>query len=81
MNKYEELQRFCEIKLNQHAPKKIKYVRGNEIPFLAKQLSKEIMKRSRLRNNCLINTTEGNKILYNKQRNYCPFLREDTMKT
>ena len=37
--------------------------------FMTKQLSKEIMKRSRLRNN-LRNRTEENKILYNRQRNY-----------
>ena len=57
--------------LNQHAPQKIKYVRGNQVPFMTKQLSKEIMKRSRLRNNFLRNRTEENKILYNRQRNYC----------
>ena len=41
------------------------------MPFMTKQLSKEIMKRSRLRNNFLRNRTEENKILYNRQRNYC----------
>ena len=46
------------------------YVRGNQMPFKTKQLSKEIMKRSRLRKNFLINRTEENKILYNRQRNY-----------
>ena len=73
-NNDEGLQRFCDINLqvlNQHAPQKIKYVRGNQMPFMTKQLSKEIMKRSRLRNNFLRNRTEENKILYNRQRNYC----------
>ena len=46
--------------LNQHPPEKIKYVRGNQIPFMTKQLSKEITKRSRLRNNFLTNRTKGN---------------------
>ena len=58
VNNDEELQRFCVINLqmlNQHAPQKIKYVRGNQMPFMAKQFSKEIMKRSRLRNNFLRN--------------------------
>ena len=41
------------------------------MPFMTKQLSKEIMKRSRLRNTFLRNRTEENKILYNRQRNYC----------
>ena len=73
-NNDEGLQRFCDINLqvlNQHAPQKIKYVRGNQMPFMTKQLSKEIMKRSRLRNNFLRNRTEENKILYNRQRNCC----------
>ena len=67
------LQRFCDINLqvlNQHAPQKIKCVRGNQMSFMTKQLSKEIM-RSRLRNNFLRNRTEENKIPYNRQRNYC----------
>ena len=70
--------------LNLHAPQKIKYVRGNQMPFMTKQLSKEIMKRSRLRNNFLRNRTERNKILYNKQITVCLFsknLKKDTMKT
>ena len=73
-NNDEGLQSFCDINLqvlNQHAPQKFKYVRGNQMSFLTKQLSKEIMKRSRLRNNFLRNRTEENKILYNRQRNYC----------
>ena len=66
VNNDEGLQRFCDINLqvlNQHAPQKIKYVRGNQMPFITKQLSKELMKRSRLRNNFLRNRTKENKIL------------------
>ena len=77
VNNDEGLQRFCDINLqvlNQHAPQKLKYVRGNQTPFMTKQLSKEIMKRSRLRNNFLRNRTEENKILYDRQRNYCASL-------
>ena len=73
-NNDEGLQRFCDINLqvlSQHAPQKIKYVRGKQMPFMTKQLSKEVMKRSRLRNNFLRNRTEENKILYNRQKNYC----------
>ena len=56
--------------LNQHAPQKIKHVSGNQMSFLAKQLSKEIMKKSRLCNGFLRNRTEENKILYNWKGNY-----------
>ena len=82
-NNDEGLQRFCNINLqvlNQHAPQKIKYVRGNQMPFMTKQLSEEIMKSSRLRNNFLRNRTEENKILYNRQRNYCVSLLRKSKK-
>ena len=68
------LQTFCDINLqvlNQHAPQKIKYVGANQMPFMTKQPSKEIMNRSGFRNNFLRNRTEENKILYNKQRYHC----------
>ena len=64
--KDEGLQRFCDINLqllNQ-------YTRGNQVPFMAKQLSKEIMKRARLFKIFLRNGMEENKIFYNRQRNY-----------
>lgn len=38
---------------------------------MIKQLSKEIMKRSKLCNNFLKNRTEDDRILYKKLRNYC----------
>ena len=41
------------IVLEKHAPTKKKYVRANQTPFITKTSSKEIMKRSRLRNKCL----------------------------
>ena len=50
------------------------------MPFMTKQLSKETMKRSRLRNNFLRNRTEENKILYNRQRNYCVSLLRKSKK-
>ena len=38
---------------NKYAPIKKKYIRANEAPFMTKNLHKEIMKRSRLRNKYL----------------------------
>ena len=55
------LQRFCDINiniLNRHAPRKRKLARGNQMPFITKELSKAIMKRSRLRNSFLKNRSE-----------------------
>ena len=66
VNKDEGLQRFCDINLqllNQ-------YTGGNQVPFMAKQLSKEIMKRARLFKIFLRNGMEENNFFYNRQRNY-----------
>ena len=41
------------IILENHAPTKKKYVRADQAPFITKTLSKEIMKRSRLRHKFL----------------------------
>ena len=48
--------RFCKISidaLNSFAPIKNKFVRANQMPFITKGLSREIMKRLRLRNSFL----------------------------
>ena len=57
--------------LDQYAPRKKKYVRGNHSPFMNKNLSKAIMLRTKLRNIFLKNRTEENKNRYTKQRNLC----------
>ena len=53
------------------APSRQKYARGNHIPFMSKTLSKEIMTRTRLRNNSLKDIRAKNKREYSKQRSYC----------
>ena len=73
VNNNKRFQKFCDINLhvlNQHAPQKIKHVWGNQMSFLTKQPSKEIMKKSRLCKSFLWNRTEQNKILYIWQVNY-----------
>ena len=77
------LKRFCELSvnvLNKHAPRKKKYARGNQMPFFTKELSKEIMTRSRLRNKYLKNRNEENRAIYLKQRNYCVSLLRKSKK-
>ena len=62
--------------LNKIAPAKKKLARGNQMPFMTKELSKEIMTRSELRNNYLINKEDKNRFLYTQQKNECiAFLR------
>ena len=55
--------------LNSFAPIKNKIVRANQMPFITKGLSREIIKRSRLRNNFLRKKTEETLKLYIKQSN------------
>ena len=59
-------------------------IRGNHLPFMNKvftnKLSKEMMHRTRLRNNFLRNRSDENKKKYSKQRNYCVSLLRKTKK-
>ena len=64
--------------LNNHASSKKKYIRGNHLPFMNKELSKEIMRTTRLWNNFLRNRSDENKRKYSKQRNYCVSLLRKT---
>ena len=60
--------------LELHAPLKKRYVRANQGSFMNKKSSKEIMKRSRLRNKFLNSKSDIDRKAYNKQRNYCASL-------
>ena len=70
-NGLNNLNNACKRILDIHAPRKQKYARGNHMPFMNKALSKEIMRRTRLRNKFLKDRSEENKKKYSKQRNYC----------
>ena len=60
--------------LSKHAPQKKKIVSGNQMSFTTKDLSKEIMKRSRLCSRFLKDKSLENRMLYTQQRNYCASL-------
>jgi len=68
---YEDFHEILMRVLDEQAPLKTKMVRANNAPFMTKRLSKEIMHRSRLKNNFNSNPTDENKRLYKKQRNLC----------
>ena len=71
------LRRFCGLSvniLNKHAPYNKSIARGNQMPLFTKELSKEIMTRSRLRNKYRKNRNEENRAIYVKQINYCASL-------
>ena len=71
---------ICRTTLDQHAPRKKKYARGNHMPFINKTLSKEIMKRTKLRNKFLKDRTDESRSRYASQRNYCVSLIKKTKK-
>ena len=50
------------------------------LPFMKKTLSKEIRKRTRLRNKFLKNRNDYNKREFSKQRNYCVSLMRKSKK-
>ena len=47
---YDDFDHIFTSKLNKHAPKKKKWIRGNNKPHVNKALRQAIMKRSRLKN-------------------------------
>ena len=66
---------LCKIKpiLEKHAPKKSRYIRANQAPYMNKNLHKEVMKRSRLKNKYLKDKTFENWNSNKKQRNICVY--------
>ena len=77
LNKFIET---CHETLNNHAPSKKKYIRGNQMPFMNMELSKAIMDRTRFRNNFLKHRTDENRKKYSK-RNYCVSLLRKSKRT
>ena len=68
INKFLEI---CVNTLDIFAPRKKKYLRGNNMPFMNKNLINAHRKRTGLRNKFLKNRTESNRVSYDKQRNFC----------
>ena len=77
-NGMEKFLQICIKTLDELAPQKKKYSRGNNMPFINKTIKKAFMKRSRLRNIYLKNRSDNKKREYNKQRNYCVSLLRKT---
>ena len=67
----EKVLQKCIKTLDELAPQKKKYSRGNNVFFINKTIKIASMTRSRLRNIYLKNRSDNNKREYNKQRNYC----------
>ena len=74
---YDDFDHIFTSKLNKHAPKKKKWIRGNNKPHVNKALRQAIMKRSRLKNKAN-KTKEPTDIKnYKKQRNYVANLNKE----
>ena len=61
-------------------PMKQKRIRGNQSPFINKDIHKAIMARMRLRNRFLKEPTLMYRLAYKRQRNYCVSLMRENKK-
>ena len=66
---YNKLTNILSNTLEKHAPLKSKTVKGNQAPFMNKELSKAIMKKSRLRNTHLKHPSRENFLAYKNIKN------------
>ena len=70
----EKFYEICHSVLNNHAARRKKYIRENnnaKNKFYYASFVIPIMQRTSFRNKFLKNPTEENKLLYDKQRNFC----------
>ena len=67
--------------LDRHAPLKRKMIRGNQGPFMTKQLSKATMNRSKLRNIYIKWPSTENFLGYKKAKNTCNNLNKSAKKS
>ena len=66
--------------LDKYALIKKKIVRGIEVPFMTKELSKAIMNRSKLKNKYTKWPSRENVLPFKKQKNICKNLNKKTIK-
>ena len=74
------LKESVNITLDKHALLKKRYVAANQSPFMNKNSSKEIMKRSRLRNKIFNTKSDIDRKAYKKQCNYVDSLLRNEKK-
>ena len=70
-DKYSKLTEIYTEVLNRHAPLKKKVIRGNNAPFMTKELRKAIMSKSKAKNNYLKWKSRENFLAYKKAKNRC----------
>ena len=77
---YDAFENLVLQTLDKMAPIKQKHIKGNQFPFINKDIHKAIMTRTRLRNRFLKEPTKMNRLAYKKQRNYCVSLMRQNKK-
>ena len=78
---YSEFPEIFKESLHKHAPLKSKEFRGNHAPFMKKELSKDFMNKSILRNMYLKWPSRENFLAYKKKKDKCNTLRKKTKKS
>ena len=71
IGKYETFEEEFHKVLNKHAPLKKKFIRGNHVPCMTKNLRRAIMKLSQLENKYISNSTIENMSKYKRHKNFC----------
>ena len=66
--------------IDRHAPLKTKMIRGNQVPYMTKELSKSIMQRSRLRNKYNKWKSRENYVALQQAKKHCKFLSKKARK-
>ena len=64
--------------LDKHAPLKTKRVRGNQSPFMTKELSKAVMNKSKTRYKYIKGPSRENFLAMKRAKNYCNNLTRTT---
>ena len=73
-NHYDDCSNLFKKITNKHALMKQKKVRGNNAPFMTKEIRKAILDRSRLRNKYLKYSSRENFLKMKKMKNKCNFI-------
>ena len=77
---YDAFENLVLHNLDKMAPMKQKHIRGNQFPFMNKDIHQAIMNRTRLRNRSLKEPTPMNRVAYKKQSNQCFSLMRENKK-
>ena len=76
IGKYETFEEEFHKVLNKHAPLKKKFIRGNHVPCMTKNLRIAIMKLSQLENKYISNSAIENMSKYKRYKNFCSKLQK-----